>query len=231
LGASFAENRVQHAIKSLGLSHVLTNGTHTSALSGGEAQRVMLARIQTIDCDVLILDEPCSFLDNRVKGSFLAALRTTVDDNRLLALMVTHVWDEARLVADNVVFFHQPNGRPVTLHRGSVHQVTNYPPTIDALFTIYWPDCAVLDRSAIISLPGELKRAIPSGAFSIGLFRSQTTIDAWAEQLWNHIARTKTESPSQSHGPSACQAGPILGKCVFFGHDGIALQSDERAPH
>lgn len=231
LGRTFEKHKVQRAIELLDLSTVLQNETRASALSGGEAQRVMLARIQTICCHVLVLDEPCSFLDNRVKDSYLAALRAAVDENRFLALMVTHVWDEARLLADEVVFFHQANGRPVSLHRSPVDQVVNYPPTIDALFAIHWPDCAVLDHSEIISLPGELKHYVPQQACFIGLFRNKfdrSKSDPWVNKLWSYFANLNTDTPSQLHYSRAGNAETLLGNCVFYDEHGVILRAEVR---
>ena len=139
LGSTFQESRVATAAASLGLSTLLQGAGGTASLSGGEAQRVMLARIQTVDCQLLILDEPCSFLDNRMKDSFLSALRKAIDELGLLSLMVTHVWDEVRIIADEVVFFHHVPGQALSLHRCGVEQAQLRPPTLDALYAIHWP--------------------------------------------------------------------------------------------
>ena len=231
LGKSFHADKVQHAVELLGLAHVLQSGTHASAISGGEAQRVMLARIQTIHCDVLILDEPCSFLDNRVKDSFLTALRATVDESRLLALMVTHVWDEALQVADEVLFFHQASEKSVSLHRDLVAQAVSCPPTVDALFAIHWPNCAVLNRSEIISLPDVLRVQIPQNVCFIGLFSDRlghSTCAAWAKDLWNHVASSRTDTASRHRYLRTSSSETVLGSCVFYDEDGVRLRSVER---
>jgi ABC-type nitrate/sulfonate/bicarbonate transport system ATPase subunit len=227
LGPTFRDDKAEHAIKSLNLSGVLLSATRAAALSGGEAQRVMLARIQSIRCDVLILDEPCSFLDNRVKDTFLSALRAIVDESRLLALMVTHVWDEVRLVADDVAFLHQMNGSPVTLHVASVTEAIDYPPTVDALFGIHWPNCAVLSRSEITALPRELANCIPQEAGFIGLFHkapNQSRNDGLAGNLWAHLAAS-SPSVANTLAPRRDCLEPKSVQCVFYGHDGVALQT------
>ena len=227
LGKSFHEDKVQHAIESLDLSHVLQSGTHASALSGGEAQRVMLARIQTINCDVLILDEPCSFLDNRAKDSFLSALRATVDKSQFLALMVTHVWDEACQVADEVLFFHQSPGKPVTLHCETVAEAQDCPPTIDALFGIHWPDCLILDLtegSLLASIPAD---KIPTGARFAGLFHksvSNSEDDHWSIKFW-----VKARKPSISNVRTLRARIPVIAEhrniaSAFYNADGLLLK-------
>lgn len=146
LGSTFQQSRVEDAARALGLFHLMHNGARAATLSGGEAQRVMLARIQTVDCSVLILDEPCSFLDNRVKDSFLSAMRGTIDRLGLLALMVTHVWEETRKVADEVVFFDRRPGQAVRLHCSTIENAERRPPTVDALYAIHWPWVKLVER-------------------------------------------------------------------------------------
>ncbi len=232
MGGSFREAKVQHAVESLGLSHVLETGTHASAISGGEAQRVMLARIQTINCDVLILDEPCSFLDNRVKDSFLTAMRSTVDESRLLALMVTHVWDEARLVADEVLFFHQAQGDSVQLHHTSVTQAMNNPPTIDALFGIHWPDCAVVDRLRIAGMDNHLTNRIPQAAALLGFFEgepSEREDDSLDASLLGQLGVSGMGGEWLRATLKKGSGGRPNVRCVFYGEDGVAIRQEMAA--
>jgi ABC-type nitrate/sulfonate/bicarbonate transport system ATPase subunit len=194
LGQTFRDQNVDRAIHSLGLDNVVKAGTKPSALSGGEAQRVMLARIQTVGCDVLVLDEPCSFLDNRVKGSFLAALREMVDQLSLFALMVTHVWNEAELVADDVVFFHQSANQPVTLHQCKIATAECQPPTIDAMFSIHWPNCIAVDVGALPSEPEVSISEIPPETKAIGIFwtkDSKCNKTKWSYELLRKLAQSR----------------------------------------
>lgn len=233
LGKTFKEERIQHAVDSLGLADVLRSGTRPDALSGGEAQRVMLARIQTINCDVLILDEPCSFLDNRVKDSFLAGLRATIDESRLLALMVTHVWDEAREIADEVLFFHQAPGKPVTLHCLTVAEAQRCPPTIDAMYGIHWPNCVVLALDGMPPFHTLSEQPIPHDARFVGLHldeRAQSSNDAWACNLWRRVARSS--GVNRASGPIA---GGTLGDgaCVianFYNRDEVLVKVNGDPP-
>lgn len=188
VGDTFRDDKVQKAIDSLGLEGVLRSGVRACELSGGEAQRVMLARIQTVNCDILILDEPCSFLDNRVKESFLSALRATVNEYSLLAIMVTHVWEEARFIADEVVSFHKAPGQGVNLYELSVSETEIHPPTIDALFAIHWPDCRLIDVAEMPSLAPMNTERIPAETRFVGLFFHRTDGSEPAEEdvkLWN----------------------------------------------
>jgi ABC-type nitrate/sulfonate/bicarbonate transport system ATPase subunit len=227
VGNTFREERVQHAVDSLGLSNVLQSGTGASALSGGEAQRVMLARIQTINCDVLILDEPCSFLDNRVKDSFLTALRDTVNESRLLALMVTHVWDEARQIADEVLFFHQTSEKRVTLHSCLVAAAESLPPTIDALFGIHWPDCVLFDLTTNVppvSLSGEY---IPNGARFVGVFLNhfgKSEGNLLARTLWNEARQAPNASQQLLRARASVIAENINPSVAFYNSDEFLIR-------
>lgn len=71
-----------------------------SRLSGGEQQRVALARSLVRRKPVLLLDEPFSALDTDTKSEMLSLVREIVTTRRLAALMVTHDVEDCRQVAD-----------------------------------------------------------------------------------------------------------------------------------
>jgi tungstate transport system ATP-binding protein len=72
------------------------------SLSGGEAQRVSLARAFAVDPEILFLDEPFSALDPPTRESLIADLARVLGDERVTTLLVTHDRDEARSLADRV---------------------------------------------------------------------------------------------------------------------------------
>lgn len=71
-----------------------------SRLSGGEQQRVALARCLMRGRPVLLLDEPFAALDAETRTDMLALVRTLVTEQRLATLMVTHDIDECEKIAD-----------------------------------------------------------------------------------------------------------------------------------
>ncbi len=72
-------------------------------LSGGQQQRVALARAMAINPDVLLLDEPLSALDARLRHEVRAEIRQLQRELNLTTLIVTHDQDEALSMADRLV--------------------------------------------------------------------------------------------------------------------------------
>lgn len=74
-----------------------------SALSGGEQQKVALARALASGARLLLLDEPLSALDARVRMDLRYELRRITKDLGLTVLHVTHDQEEAMTVSDRIV--------------------------------------------------------------------------------------------------------------------------------
>jgi molybdate transport system ATP-binding protein len=78
-------------------------------LSGGQAQRVALARTLALDPGVLLLDEPLSAVDASIRGELRRELRRDLAGHRGAHLVVTHDPIEAMALADRLVVLE--NGR------------------------------------------------------------------------------------------------------------------------
>ena len=74
-----------------------------SRVSDGQRQRVLFARALCQEPEVLVLDEPTSFLDIRHKLELLAILKDMVRSRRLAVLMSLHELDLAQKISDRVV--------------------------------------------------------------------------------------------------------------------------------
>jgi thiamine transport system ATP-binding protein len=73
-------------------------------LSGGERQRVALARVLVRERPVLLLDEPFASLGPALREDMLALVAGMQAERRMTVLFVTHQPDDARRIADHVVF-------------------------------------------------------------------------------------------------------------------------------
>jgi ABC-type Fe3+/spermidine/putrescine transport system ATPase subunit len=73
-------------------------------LSGGQQQRVALARAIATRPRVLLLDEPLSNLDPRLRGQMRSAIRRICKESGLTAMYVTHDQAEALATADRIAF-------------------------------------------------------------------------------------------------------------------------------
>ena len=90
-------------------------------LSGGEAQRVSLARALANTPAVLLLDEPTSSLDAEAKGEVEKLILTVVRRNELTCVMVSHDLSQAARVADRIMVMNK--GRVAKI--GTVSEVIN----------------------------------------------------------------------------------------------------------
>jgi ABC-type Fe3+/spermidine/putrescine transport system ATPase subunit len=77
------------------------------ALSGGQQQRVALARALVVEPKVLLMDEPLSNLDAKVRQRLRAELRRLQKQVGITAIYVTHDQEEALALADTVVLMDQ----------------------------------------------------------------------------------------------------------------------------
>ena len=90
-------------------------------LSGGQQQRVALARALAIRPQVLLLDEPLSALDAKVRTTLRDQIRRIQTDLRITTLFVTHDQEEALAISDRIGVMS--NGRleqldtPITVYR------------------------------------------------------------------------------------------------------------------
>jgi iron complex transport system ATP-binding protein len=104
-------------------------------LSGGEYQRVRLARALAQEPRLLVLDEPTASLDLRHEMELFELVRTLVDAHRLGALMITHHVNLAARYADQVLILADgsavASGAPVdVLTRDTIERVFQWPVTI-----------------------------------------------------------------------------------------------------
>lgn len=94
-----------------------------SALSGGEGQRVWLASALAQKAPILMLDEPCSYLDISYQIDLMKLLRELVDQEGLTVIMSTHDLNHTAQYGDHLVALKQG----ALLSHGPVSQTLNDP--------------------------------------------------------------------------------------------------------
>lgn len=93
--------KIEDVLKKVGLWDKIDE--YPANLSGGEAQRVSLARAFVFGGDILLLDEPFSSLDLKLKFSVCDLFLTLQREKNITALFVTHDIEEALRVADRII--------------------------------------------------------------------------------------------------------------------------------
>jgi len=95
-----AKTVIDGVTTTLGINHLL--GRFPRELSGGQKQRVALARVLVRPADVLLLDEPLSHLDAKLRATMRAELRSLGEMHRTTSLYVTHDYLEALALGDRI---------------------------------------------------------------------------------------------------------------------------------
>lgn len=96
-----------------------------SQLSGGEQQRVALARALALEPEFLLLDEPLSALDAKVRQELRKQICAIQRELRLTTIMVTHDQDEALTMADRIVVMN----KATVMQKGTPEEIYERPAT------------------------------------------------------------------------------------------------------
>lgn len=94
-------------------------------LSGGQQQRVALARALAMHPEVLLLDEPLSALDAKIRVSLRAEIRAIQQELGITTIYVTHDQEEALSISDRVVVMNNARIEQI----GTPFQIYNFPQT------------------------------------------------------------------------------------------------------
>ena len=113
------ERRVTRALKLVHLDGYEERWPHQ--LSGGQLQRVAIARALVIEPEVLLLDEPLSNLDAKLRVEMRAEIRQLQQQLKITAIYVTHDQEEALAISDRIAVMQsgrlEPVGAPESIYR------------------------------------------------------------------------------------------------------------------
>ncbi|MFD1944400.1 dipeptide ABC transporter ATP-binding protein [Paradevosia shaoguanensis] len=119
--------RVAEAVEAVGLSPTLLN-RYPHEFSGGQRQRLAIARALVTRPRLVILDEPVSALDVSLRGDVLALLNRLRGEYGLAYLVISHDLDMVRSVSDRVLVMEKgqivEEGRPADIFEHPQHRLT-----------------------------------------------------------------------------------------------------------
>ena len=195
---SDVKKRVNDALEQLSLGHLAERFPHQ--LSGGQQQRVALARALVYNPPVILLDEPLSNLDAKLREEARAWLRELIVRMQLSALCVTHDQGEALAMSDRILLL---NGGKIE-QQGTPQQMYSNP---ESLFTADFMGSnnrltgrivEISNGSALLEgtgwkLWGAAKSSAKSGTPGVGMIRLER-IRIAAGPGDNHLAADLTTS-------------------------------------
>ena len=158
------ERRVGEMLELIGLPQL--GGRYPFQLSGGQQQRVALARALAVRPSVLLLDEPLSALDAKIRVSLREEIRAIQRELGITTIFVTHDQEEALSMSDRIVVMHQgiadQVGTPFEIYnRPATHFVAQFVGTLNLI------EASVLDAAAgalrVGDVPVTLSRTLPAG--------------------------------------------------------------------
>jgi iron(III) transport system ATP-binding protein len=127
---------------------------HPHELSGGEQQRVALARALAPRPRIMLMDEPFSGLDNRLRDGVRDATLALLKEEGAAVLLVTHEPDEAMRMADEIALMRAG----VIVQRGAPYNIYNSP--VDRAAAGFFSDINVIQGVSKVALT-----ETPFGAF------------------------------------------------------------------
>ena len=115
------EARADGLLEALRLTHLARK--RADKLSGGETARMTLARLMMKSYDLVILDEPTAAMDMETTALSEELIVRYVQETGCALILVTHSLQQARRIADQVLYFHKGN----LLESGPRDQVLSEP--------------------------------------------------------------------------------------------------------
>lgn len=94
--------KIRSWLERLGVAHL--EKRRARSLSGGEAQRVVLAQSLVLEPEVIFMDEPFSNLDKEIREELMKEVGGLLKEQRITTVLVTHHSKEAQALSDTVYY-------------------------------------------------------------------------------------------------------------------------------
>lgn len=117
------QSKLFDVLKRVGLNPSEVLGKYVHQLSGGQLQRLLVARALLLDIELLVADEVISMLDASTRVDVLNALASLKEDRRLSILFITHDLSLAYYISDQAVILY----RGAIVERGRIEKVYGNP--------------------------------------------------------------------------------------------------------
>jgi len=194
-------------------------GRKVPALSGGQQQRVALARALAVDPALLLLDEPLSNLDARLRDTMRNEIGRLCRERHLTALYVTHDRQEALSMADRIAVMRDG----IICQMGTPEEVYNFP--VNRFTAEFLGDINIIEST--VTAPGTVTNAL-------GEFNTASTLPA-GSRVYAAIRpeRISILPEDADDGIPATLTGRVfLGECCewHFNAAGCSLTVRESAP-
>jgi len=174
--ASFIREKVQWALELLGLPGI--GDKMPEQLSGGQQQRVAIARALVIDPTILLLDEPLSNLDAKLRISLRFQIREIQKKLKITAIYVTHDQEEALEISDRIAVMNAGSvlqiGTPEDIYeRPAQRFVADFVGKANIVPGRREGDAFVCSERFRISLVPEYRAQVPEGRSAEIMFRPE----------------------------------------------------------
>ncbi|WP_232823092.1 ABC transporter ATP-binding protein [Oceanibium sediminis] len=202
------EARVADLLARVGLGDKA--GKYPHQLSGGEQQRVALARALAPRPKVMLMDEPFSGLDNRLRDGIRDDTLAILKEEGAAVLLVTHEPEEAMRMADQIALMRA--GRIV--QRGAPYNIYNNP--VDAAAAAFFSDINVLH-----GVVKDFQTETPFGKFFCPNMRDDVDVEIIIRP--QHL---KMDFDRQGSGPlptpsDGVPARGAVARARFMGHESL----------